>query len=232
MVLHQNHNAQAVSVFITGEAFEHAQRIAKMLSSSDIVPEQYRNRVDNTMVALEMANRMQVSPFMVMQNLDIIHGKPAFNSKFTAAMVNSCGKYSALRYRFEGEGDKRTCKAYCRELATGDILEGPPVSVAMAKTEGWWSKKGSKWPTMTDLMLTYRAATFFCRVFEPGLTMGIPTTEELHDIADEKAPTPSALETLNEKATIRSKGPQQQPVQDPVTIKAETIQPDDNEAII
>jgi hypothetical protein len=206
LVLHQNpsHSQQSVSVFVDAQAFEHAQRISKMLASSDIVPEAYKGRIDNVMVALEMSNRMQVSPLMVMQNLDIIHGKPAFNSKFTAAMVNSCGKYTSLRYKIEGEGDKRTCVAYCKELATGEILNGPPVSVSMAKSEGWWTKKGSKWPTMTDLMLTYRAATFFCRVYEPGLTMGIPTTEELIDIADERRPAPGALAAINEK--VQQKG--------------------------
>lgn len=205
LILHQEPAAKTsqVSVYLDANAFEHAQRIAKMIASSDIVPENYKNRVDNVMVALEMSNRMQVSPFMVMQNLDIIHGKPAFNSKFTAAMLNSCGKYTSLRYKFTGEGDRRSCLAYCKEIATGDILEGPPVSVHMAKSEGWWTKKGSKWPTMTDLMLTYRAATFFCRVYEPGLTMGIPTTEEIQDIAVDKAPAPSAFENLNEKVRRR-----------------------------
>lgn len=207
LVVHQPHNSQAPSVFIDASSFEHAQRIAKMLAGSDIVPEQYRNRIDNTMVALEMSNRMQVSPLMVMQNLDIIHGKPAFNSKFTAAMVNSCGKYTSLRYRFTGEGDKRTCVAFAKDIASGEILEGPPVSVSMAKAEGWWTKKGSKWPTMTDLMLTYRAATFFCRVYEPGLTMGIPTTDELQDIAVEAPVIPSALNSVNEKVRAATQGP-------------------------
>lgn len=226
LVLHQNpsHSQQSVSVFVDAHAFEHAQRISKMLASSDIVPEAYKGRIDNVMVALEMSNRMQVSPLMVMQNLDIIHGKPAFNSKFTAAMVNSCGKYTSLRYKIEGEGDKRTCVAYCKELATGEILNGPPVSVSMAKSEGWWTKKGSKWPTMTDLMLTYRAATFFCRVYEPGLTMGIPTTEELIDIAEERRPAPGALAAINEK--VQQKGPTEG------TINQQAPSQTDEEAII
>lgn len=182
LILHKSPEGHEMSIFNKPEQFEYSLRIAKMLSSSDIVPEAYKGRVDNVMVALEISNRMQVSPLMVMQNMDIIHGKPGFNSKFCAAMVNGCGKYSALRYKYAGEGDKRSCMAYARELSTGDTLEGPPCSVSMAKTEGWWNKKGSKWPTMTELMLSYRAATFWTRVFEPGLTMGIPTSEEVQDV--------------------------------------------------
>lgn len=211
MVLHSNpsQHAQHVSVFSNANAFEQAQRVAVMLSKSDIVPEQYRGRVDNTMVALEMANRMQVSPLMVMQNLDIIHGKPAFNSKFTAAMVNGCGKYESLRYTYTGEGDKRQCVAHTKDIRTGELLTGPQVSVAMAKAEGWWTKKGSKWPTMTDLMLSYRAATFWCRVYEPGLTMGLPTSDELQDIGVVEArvvPAPFAMvnEKVNASAPVAS----------------------------
>lgn len=238
LVLHQTHNPQAVSVFIDSQAFENAQRIAVMLSKSDIVPETYKGRVDNVMVALEMSNRMQVSPLMVMQNLDIIHGKPSFNSKFTAAMVNGCGKYSALRYKIDGQGDQRRCVAYTKELATGEILEGPPVTVAMAKSEGWWAKKGSKWPTMTDLMLTYRAATFWCRVYEPGLTMGIPTTDELHDIGGGATIVDAGgVESINERIRKRGdneqslRGEAVQPVQgDPVTQTG--VSPADDEALL
>lgn len=201
LVLHQQPTANQPSIYNSPETFENAQRISKMLASSNIVPEQYQNNIANTMVALEMANRMQVSPLMVMQNLDIIHGKPAFNSKFTAAMVNGCGKYESLRYTYTGEGDKRQCVAHTKDLRTGEVLTGPPVSIAMAKAEGWWTKKGSKWPTMPDLMLSYRAATFWCRLYEPGLTMGLPTSDELYDIAPVQTATVvnTTFAAVNEK---------------------------------
>ena len=43
----------------------------------------------------------------------------------------------------------------------GDRIEGPTVTIAMAKAEGWYGRSGSKWPTMPDLMLSYRSAAFF-----------------------------------------------------------------------
>ena len=187
-------------------AFEDAQRIAKMLASSTMVPIAYQgtNNVPNVLVALEISNRMQVSPLMVMQNLDIIQGKPGFNAKFTAALVNNCGKYTPLRYVFTGEGPTRACRAVATELSTGSVCEGPPCSIALAKAEGWYDKPKSKWPNMPDLMLTYRCAKFWANVFEPGLTMGIPTSEELLDISDYQEPATtrvrqgaSAVDKLN-----------------------------------
>jgi hypothetical protein len=48
----------------------------------------------------------------------------------------------------------------------------------MAKAEGWYNKAGSKWKTMPELMLMYRAAAFFARLYTPDLTMGFKTAEE------------------------------------------------------
>lgn len=198
------HQTNNTSVFSSTGAFEQATRMAMALSKAEIVPEKYRNKPENTIIALEMAQRMGVSPLMVMQNLDIIHGRPSFNSKFTVAMINGTGRYTPIRYRYSGEGDSRTCVAYAKELSTGEMLEGPAVSIKMAKAEGWYTKNGSKWPTMPDLMLSYRAAAFWSRMFEPGLTMGILTTEEVEDIGAGAQPVQTArTEDLNAKLANR-----------------------------
>ena len=52
----------------------------------------------------------------------------------------------------------------------------------MAEAEGWTSKKGSKWLTMGDQMLQYRAAAFFARVHCPHALMGLQTVEEVKDV--------------------------------------------------
>jgi hypothetical protein len=172
--------------------FEHAQRIAKVLSSSDLVPTQYKNNVANTLVALEMANRMGASPLMVMQNLHIIHGRPSWGSSFIIASLNSCGRFSTLRF----VGDANKCKAVATDKATGEVLEGPTVSLEMAKAEGWLTKTGSKWITMPELMLKYRAAAFFGRLYAPEVLMGMQTTEEIVDITPLQ---PASVDAINEK---------------------------------
>jgi hypothetical protein len=172
--------------------FEHAQRIAKVLSSSDLVPTQYKNNVANTLVALEMANRMGASPLMVMQNLHIIHGRPSWGSSFIIASLNSCGRFTTLRF----QGDASKCKAVATDKATGEVLEGPTVSLEMAKAEGWLDKAGSKWKTMPELMLKYRAAAFFGRLYAPEVLMGMQTSEEVIDITPMQ---PAAVDAINEK---------------------------------
>lgn len=180
LVVKTEDTAQGVSIFHNGAAFEHAQRIAKMLSSSDLVPANYKNNMSNTLVALEMAHRIGVSPLAVMQNMNVIHGKPSWSSTFIISSINSCGRFKPLRFVVEGEGDKRTCYAWTTD-SRGERLEGPPVSIEMAKKEGWFGKSGSKWQTMPELMLRYRAAAFFGRLYAPEMLMGMHSAEEVED---------------------------------------------------
>lgn len=176
---------QSITAFSNAASFESAQRMALALVSSNIVPEQYRGKdnIGNAIVALEMAQRIGASPLAVMQNLNIIHGRPSWSSTFIIAALNSCGRFAPVRFEVTGEGDDRSCIAWTTDK-TGERLEGPPASIAMAKAEGWFAKNGSKWKTMPELMLRYRAAAFFGRLYAPDVLNGMHATEEVEDIGD------------------------------------------------
>ena len=174
----------STSPFSNDTALESSMRVAKALASSSIVPKEYQGagNIGNTLIALEMSNRLGVSPLAVMQNIHIIHGKPGFSAQFLISVVNSCGRFSPLRFEVSGQGDDTQCRAYATDLESGEVVKGPAVSIAMAKAEGWFSKSGSKWKTMPELMLHYRAAAFFARLYAPDLVAGFMTSEELQDI--------------------------------------------------
>lgn len=179
------HSGHQITAFSSAESFESAQRMAKALCSSNIVPESFRgiDNIGNAIVALEMAQRIGASPLAVMQNLHIIHGRPSWSSTFIIAAINSCGRFSPLRFDVTGEGDNRQCIAWATDR-TGERLEGPPSSIAMAKKEGWYSKNGSKWVTMPELMLRYRAAAFFGRLYAPDVLNGMHTADEVEDVIE------------------------------------------------
>lgn len=182
-----------ISSFGDSASFEHAQRVAKMLSSSNLIPKEYQGNVQNTMIALEMATRIGASPLMVMQNLYIVHGKPSWSSSFIIAAINSCKKFSPLRFDVTGEGEQKGCMAWAYDLATNEKLEGPRVTMEMAKKEGWLGKAGSKWQTMPDLMIRYRAAAFFGRLYAPEILMGMQTAEESADVYE-----PQTINTITQ----------------------------------
>ena len=53
----------------------------------------------------------------------------------------------------------------------------------MAKDEGWYSYPGSKWPTMPEHMLKFRAVAFFSRMHCPELLLGFLHSDELYDLS-------------------------------------------------
>ena len=155
--------------FNSATGWELAQRIAKAFASSDLMPQAYRGNIPNCLIALEIANRMGASPLLVAQNLYIVHGNPGWSSKFLIATFNQCGRFSAMRYEFRRNqaGEASACRAWAIEKATGERLEGSWVTLDMAKAEGWSSKNGSKWKTIPELILHYRAAALFVRTYAP-----------------------------------------------------------------
>ena len=100
-------------------------RQATALAKSSLVPEAYRDNPANCMIAMEMAQRIGASVMAVMQNLHVIHGKPSFSSTFLIATVNACGRFSPLRFRFDGEGDDYGCRAVAVDLKTSEDCIGP-----------------------------------------------------------------------------------------------------------
>lgn len=167
-------------------AFELMQRAANALSKSSLVPKDYKDNIPNCMIALGIASRVGADPMMVMQNLDIIHGRPSWRAQFMIGTANSCGRFTAIRYEFFGEPntDAWGCRASATEKATGEKLVGPDITIGMAKKEGWESKAGSKWKTMPQLMLMYRSGSWWVRAYAPELSLGFHTADEITDILD------------------------------------------------
>lgn len=172
-------------------AFELLQRAAKALSLSSLVPDGYKNSLPNCMIALRIADRIGADPMMVMQNLDIVHGRPSWRAQFLIGTANSCGRFSAIRYEFFGDraNDTWGCRAFAIEKSTSEKLVGPDITIAIAKAEGWLNKAGSKWKTIPQLMLMYRAGAWWVRTYAPELSLGFHTAEEQSDIIDVTART-------------------------------------------
>jgi hypothetical protein len=175
--------------FFDLQGFELLQRVSKAFASSSLVPKQYQGDVANCMIALNLARRLQADELMVMQNLYVVHGSPGWSSKFLIASVNTCGRYSTMRYEWRGKAGAEDfgCRAWAIELKTNDRLDGIWVDWKMVRAEGWDSKNGSKWKTMPDQMFIYRAAAFWQRAYAPEISMGMNTVEELIDVIDVSA---------------------------------------------
>ena len=173
------------SIYHSADSFEFAQRQAKSLADSQLVPKQYQGQqgLSNCLVALEMSKRMNLSPLTVMQNLNVIHGKPYWSAQFIASTIMSCGRFSNFDYLVKGQGETLEVQCVATRLEDKTQVKGTAVSMRMARMEGW--TKNSKYTSMPELMLRNRAATFFGRQYIPDLLLGVQTSEEVVDIEPE-----------------------------------------------
>ena len=289
-LLAPSHKANTSVGFFDLESFELTQRMAKMFSTSSLVPAQFRDTVEkynsatrqkelvknpealaNCAIALDMASRLNANPIMVMQNLYVIEGRPSWSSQWIIACVNKSGRFSPLQFRIEDLGEQEVqyeefawvsgkkqssikkavirnlvCVAHAKSLDTGEVVESAPVSMELAVKEGWYGKNGSKWQTMPEVMLRYRAAAFFGRVYAPDLLMGFQSQEEAEELAYiETAPTGEVVEStvkvtkgkmkkaeaVTEPEPIEAAKPEQEPEKVTVQVDDQTIDTDTGEVL-
>ena len=179
--LTKTEEAQTLPTVNSNAGLSTALKVAEELSKSDIIPKEFQKKPANCLIAIQLANRLKTDPFMVMQNSNVIYGKPSFSSSFIIACINGSGKLLGS-LKFELNEKETKCRAWGIEKETGAKLYGPTITMEMAQAEGWVSKNGSKWKTMPGLMLRYRAASFFGRLQCPEILNGIYSTEEMEDM--------------------------------------------------
>lgn len=153
-------------------------KMASELCKADIIPQAYKGKVADTAIAIDMANRMGVSPMMVMQSMYVVKGKPSWSGQACLSFIRA--KFTDVKVIYVGTkgADDRGCYVKATDK-DGDVLEGTTVTMSMAKAEGWTSN--SKWRNMPEQMLAYRAASFFARVHCPETLMGVQVEGEVED---------------------------------------------------
>lgn len=186
------------SIYKNTDSFEFAQRQAKSLCESDLVPKSYQGQkgLPNCLVAIEMSKRMKLSPLTVMQNLNVIHGTPTWSAQFITSQILGCGRFTNFDYLVKGEGDTLEVQCVATRIEDQKLVKGTTVSMRMARLEGW--TRNSKYQSMPELMLRNRAATFFGRQYIPDLLLGVQTSEEVVDIQPLDVTPETVKETLDD----------------------------------
>lgn len=183
-------------IYSSSDTFQLAYQMAKGLSQSTLVPQQFQNNPANCLIALEQSNRLNISPMAVMQNLYIVQGKPSFSSSFIIGLINASGKYDIELQFDEEEKDGKPHACTCWTELNGRKVTGIKITMDMAEKEGWLKKNGSKWQTMPQVMLRYRSASFFARMNCPELSIGLYSKEELDDFPTQKKSKASLNDVL------------------------------------
>ena len=98
-----NEKFDLASPFTDADSFQNIYNIGKMFASSQLVPQAYQGKAMDCTIAVDMANRMGVSPMMVMQNLYVVKGKPSWSGQACMSMIRAAKEYKNVRPVYTGE---------------------------------------------------------------------------------------------------------------------------------
>lgn len=179
------------------------QKVAKVYAASSFLSASWRKlsegeRLANLIIIVNRAGALKCDPLLLLQNLDIIAGRMCWRSSFLLQLLQAHG-WTGSRYDLVGDpntpefwgDDSHGCTFSAINPATGERETGTKITVAMIKGEGWLNREGSKWRTMPEQMLKYRAVAFFARTNAPAVMGGFYSQDEIEDIvAQERTQAP------------------------------------------
>lgn len=167
----------ATDVFANPEAFEHAQRIAKVFAQSSLVPQHLRNNVADCLIAYQIARRLGEEPLTVFQNIYVVNGKPGWTTAYMVSRANRSGVFRGrITWDENGDGDLLAVTAKAVLADTGEEVR-VTCDMRMAKAEQW--TRNAKYQSMPAHMLRWRSAAMLIRLYSPEVMLGMPVIEEI-----------------------------------------------------
>lgn len=207
-------------------AFEHLWRVAKAFSASRMVPTHFQQKPEDCMVALMMAQQLQVNPLLALQNVQVVNGRPGFSASFAIGLANQRGPFSGpITWSTKGKGEGLEVTAHATIRSSGEVV-ATTVTMEMAKAEGW--TKNPKYRSIPEQMLRYRAATWLIRLHCPEVLMGLHSSEELEDVQPVAVKEVGVVASLNQQIKQRAgEKPAEQKEQQPAPEPVEVVELDD-----
>jgi len=180
---------------LTPQTLDEAMKYADLIAKSEIVPNDYRNKPANVLVAIQMGLELGLPPLQALQNIAVVNGRPAVWGDSLMAIARA---HPACEYITETM-DESTMKATCKAKRKGQPEEVRTFSQKDAELAGLWGR--NTWKQYPKRMLQMRARGFAIRDVFPDALRGIALAEEVQDMSprdmgsvqrvDEPASSPS-----------------------------------------
>lgn len=165
---------QKPSFSLTPKSLDEAIRFAEILSSSDIVPKDFKGNSGNILVAIQWGLELGLQPMQAMQNIAVINGRP---SLWGDAVIGIVRGSPLCEYVYESDdGEVATCRVKRR----GEDEQVRTFSIADAQAAGLSNKQGP-WSQYPKRMRQMRARAFALRDVFPDVLRGMPVAEEVMD---------------------------------------------------
>lgn len=156
------------------------ETFAGRICRSGLVPQAYRNKPDDAIVAAMYGKECAgLGPMVSLQSIAVINGKPAFYGDALPGIAFNKGMITDMEESFAGVEFADDFAAICIVTRPSGSKVTQRFSVGDAKKAGLWGKSGP-WTQYPRRMLQWRARSWAIRDAAPHLLFG-PTVEELSE---------------------------------------------------
>ncbi len=173
-------------------ALSEQMQFAKAVSDGDLLPQAYRGKPANVLLAVGLGAAMGLTPAEALYRIDVIQGKPTASAELIAANVRKAGH----KLRVLPGADK--CTAQIIRADDPEFTFEVTRDMDWAKAMGLHTKDNYKKQAAT--MLQWRAITAVARLACPEALYGVSyTADELEDLGERRAlaaPAASAVAAL------------------------------------
>ena len=137
------------NIYSSTQAFNELFKIGNVMSKTQLVPDNYRNKPEDCTIAIDIANRNGMSPLSVMQNLYVVKGKPTWSGQACIAMIRASKEYEHVKPVMVGERNTDGWGCYFKAIdkSDGEVAKGTLVTIKMAKDDNGFrdiQKRASK----------------------------------------------------------------------------------------
>jgi hypothetical protein len=169
--------AAPLSFLHDSAALDHLYRVARCFSMSGLVPAHFQGKPEACMIALMYAQQLGEHPMLLFQELGVIHGRPITSARFAISRANRSGLLQGpITWVSTGQGDALTVTASATLRETGEVLT-VAVSMREAVADGW--TRNTKYQSIPEQMLRWRAATRLINLYMPEVLFGLGVREEM-----------------------------------------------------
>jgi hypothetical protein len=192
---------------LTPQTLQEAQQYAKLIADSDMVPQDYKGKPGNVLVAVQMGGEVGLNPIQSLQNIAVINGRPSIWGDALIALVRASPECEYVKEQVHRDDQGAPTYAEVRVKRKGEDEALRTFSRQEAEKAGLWGKQGP-WQSYPSRMLQMRARAFALRDVFPDVLKGLHVAEEVQDIPAEKdmgtastAAPEQTVESLNSQIT-------------------------------
>lgn len=179
-------------------AFQLEMRQAKSLAASPFLPEaigaykdgngnnrtNHEGRIAAAWGVLRYARLLGVDPYVVAQQIYVVHGRVSFSTSFLVGLLNARGNLRKhVDWTTTGTGNDLSVT--CSATGQDEIERTVTMTIREANTWGWTGKNSAAWKADPALMLAYRTASKLIRLYFSDAVFGFLSQEEAVDMATE-----------------------------------------------